>query len=433
MSVRQGYYGLVRQNGPWSLTPRDIQNINGPAPQSPSDFQAIRPYVSSSKPSSKPSKYAVRDIVYQPYIAASRGVKIPLGTLKRPQGVNLPPMIPDSIATQDFRMGPSDGPLTPEPYKVEPNLPGEEVKTEGAPEGAPEGGSPVQEVALQEVASPEEGSPSSLGAAANQIAQRAVESTVSVASNIRRAANTITAMTRSTAPVIGYMVDSGQLALEGGITALFGNTIATPIIDVMRTNDDIRRDFTRWFSDNAIRPLTEKARSQLGSVLENPAPYFAAAAAIGANYVGPGGPGSVSGPAYQMTPPMIGPSQGGPTGRPRRALPPAEGGTRTEYVPTSTEEFRMPEFAPMTPTRQQRISIRNVIMTALQYYPQAMQAGRLLGGTAGVAGAIGGAANTAGQMVVAQPNQQQLVNALITMFYHYNLRPLPHRVQRAFQ
>lgn len=400
MSVRQGYYGLVRQNGPFRLTPRDVQNLNAPAPSDPSDFTSIRPYVSSSKPSSNPSKYAIREIKYKPYMATSRGVKIPLGTLKRPQGVNLPP----GVATnQDFLQGPvesSSGPTGPD-VKTE-------LKDERFSQEAPDVTYPVvAEESGGELASGISNAVSQALQAAGSGAKGAIRASAR-ASDI---ANSVSSYTRQVLPIVGMMVNTGDMAVETGVILLFGRDIGAPINQVLRTHADLRTQFTRWLIDHSLTNMADWARTQVGDILTNPLPYFGGAAVY---YLG-----HLYQPVGTDQPPALLP--------PPAADPLLSTGTRTEYVPSATEPLRFQyEYEYNLPPARVN-SLRRVVLSALQYSPQLQHAGQLGGGSAAIMAGNRGAARA------LEGALRNMMNINMNDVYGHDLRPLTHRVARLVQ
>lgn len=262
MSVRQGYYGLVRQVGPWTPTKKDLQNINAPASNDRNVFIRPGPYT-PSKPSSNPSKYVQRKVVEEPYIVSSRGVKLPLGVGRKPLAVELPPgQTPmDQPAAgrtlgeaprSDFPPGPG-GPGPEEEVKQEGD-----VKQEGEVKVEEDGPPPLEPVMSprQYTSEPSEESRYEIGNTLKTVAMRVGTYAADKADQI------VTNWMSLALPYISYMMYSKQISLEVALQAMLGKN-APYITKPIRGFYTAKQQITNKALDTIILPTTQISRDFL--------------------------------------------------------------------------------------------------------------------------------------------------------------------------
>lgn len=260
MSVRQGYYGLVRQVGPWTPTKKDLQNINAPASNDRNVFIRPAPYT-PSKPSSNPSKYVQRKVVEEPYIVSSRGVKLPIGVGRKPMGVELPP---GQTPMDQPAPGRTLGAAPRSDFPQGPGGPGpeEEVKQEG--EVKVEDGPPPLEPVMsprQSVSEPSERY--EIGSTLKRVAMKVGTVGIKAGTYAADKADKIVTNWLSMAlPYISYMMYSKQISLEVAMQTMLGKN-AQYITKPIRGFYTAKQQITDKALDTIILPTTQITRDFL--------------------------------------------------------------------------------------------------------------------------------------------------------------------------
>lgn len=94
--------------------------------------------------------------------------------------------------------------------------------------------------------------------------RRGIVSAIRQGSQILQSASTplqaISGYMRTMIPLVGHLVDTDRLTLNAGLTLLLGRDYARPLIDFLRTRDDLRTQLTRAFTDYVVEPSANVVR-----------------------------------------------------------------------------------------------------------------------------------------------------------------------------
>jgi hypothetical protein len=75
-------------------------------------------------------------------------------------------------------------------------------------------------------------------------------------------------------PIVSHFVSTGALAVEGGIELLLGDRVGGFLINLLRQDERLRREFTTMISDYAVRPAARLVGQQVRNFLYDPSNFI---------------------------------------------------------------------------------------------------------------------------------------------------------------
>lgn len=249
-------YGLVKQRGPYARDyPQSYQQDNR---------EVISPRYPFSAADADANAYHNRSLWAARLVPDSANLENPqfkMDVLKERQKemqlrVNLSLLFGNSFGVEDAESGEAPSGMPEEPQGEE----GEPIKEEvgNKEDEVIEPGEDFYPI------SPEELAP---------IVEEATNAVASVFDRFQITADQIRPYMSRMLPVVSHFINTGVLAVEGGIELLLGPTAARYLIRAIREDERLRRAFTTALSDYAIRPAARFIGGQVREFLYDPTNY----------------------------------------------------------------------------------------------------------------------------------------------------------------